>query len=177
MRRVVSVWFPTFPTDRLRRLEAERALAPDPASPITHAPFPDPGQSPELPKITVTGRLVAAVNTTASALGLRAGMKLAQAQSLVAGLVVHDADPSGDAAALRRLAALLQQLADAEHWPWASAATAADRDRESVHPRAVGRARPHPALLHTAESQPAMPPAIRRARSPCRFQDSPDNQR
>jgi len=31
-------------------------------------------------------------------------MKLAQAQSLVAGLVVHEADPAGDAVALRRLA-------------------------------------------------------------------------
>jgi protein ImuB len=37
-------------------------------------------------------------------LGLRPGMKLAQAQALVPGLEVHDADSPGDAALLRRLA-------------------------------------------------------------------------
>jgi hypothetical protein len=31
MRRVVSVWFPTLPTDRLRRLEEGRGAAPNPA--------------------------------------------------------------------------------------------------------------------------------------------------
>lgn len=48
--------------------------------------------------------MVAAVDLAAARLGLRAGMKLAQAQALVAGLTVYDADPAGDAAALIRLA-------------------------------------------------------------------------
>jgi len=142
MRRVVSVWFPTFSTDRLWRPEEARGSAPDPAkgqAPWNHslsdlegrgasqsvvtsrmppslpdhfnkrdrrgpAPFAGPGQSPGLPEITVTGRLVTSVNTAAATQGLQAGMKLAQAQSLVAGLVVHEADPAGDAVALRRLA-------------------------------------------------------------------------
>jgi protein ImuB len=48
--------------------------------------------------------MLAAVNASAANVGLRPGMKLAQAQALVPGLVVHDADPAGDAAALVRLA-------------------------------------------------------------------------
>jgi protein ImuB len=47
---------------------------------------------------------LAAVNAEAAALGLRPGMKLAQAQALVPGLGVHDADPAGDAAVLLQLA-------------------------------------------------------------------------
>jgi len=86
MRRVVSVWFPTFPTDRLRQPEDGR------------------GQHPDLPQVTVTNRLITAINTPAAALGLRPGMKLAQAQALVPGLSVHDADPAADAAALAQLA-------------------------------------------------------------------------
>ncbi len=119
MRRVVSVWFPTFSTDRLRRLEEERdatGTVQTSASPTSlpnllnkrdrrgRAPCAGPGEGPGLPEIIVSGRLVTAVNAAAGSLGLRAGMKLAQAQSLVAGLAVHDADPAGDAAALRRLA-------------------------------------------------------------------------
>ncbi|HEX2944167.1 MAG TPA: DNA polymerase Y family protein, partial [Rhodopila sp.] len=50
-------------------------------------------------------RLVAAVDRAAAQSGLWAGMKLAQAQALVPGLTVHDADPAGDEAALIRLAA------------------------------------------------------------------------
>ena len=142
MRRVVSVWFPTFATDRLRRpeegqgaaLDPQRGRAPfdpvnfrgleergatrgrqpsqSPPSPPTplshgskgHGPWRGSGQRPDLPLITVAGRVLAAVDIVAADLGLRPGMKLAQAQALVPGLVVHDADPAGDAAALVRLA-------------------------------------------------------------------------
>ena len=62
------------------------------------------GQRPDLPLVTVAGRVLMAVDAVAAGLGLRPGMKLAQAQALVPGLVVHDADPAGDAAALLRLA-------------------------------------------------------------------------
>jgi protein ImuB len=142
MRRVVSVWFPALPTDRLRRLEegqgaaldpqrgrapfdpinfrglgergATRSVAtpespPSPPNPLSHGskghgPWQGSGQRPDLPHVTAANRLVAAVDAAAAALGLRPGMKLAQAQILVPGLVVHDADPSGDAAVLVRLA-------------------------------------------------------------------------
>ncbi len=142
MRRVVSVWFPTLPTDRLRRPEEGRGAAPNPAKGgpplaprysvggqkgatatvdgsgcplLIHLPingikgavgsFAGPGQSPGLPLVTATGRVVMAVDAAAAGLGLRPGMKLAQAQALVPGLAVHDADPAGDATLLRRLAA------------------------------------------------------------------------
>jgi protein ImuB len=118
MRRVVSVWFPTFPTDHLRQPEGkqDRGAAPNPAKgrrplePLNqrwdqrgHAPFAGPGQRPG-PAVVVANRVVTAVDAAAAALGLHPGMKLAQAQALVPGLSVHDADPEGDAAALQRLA-------------------------------------------------------------------------
>ena len=145
MRRVVSVWFPSFPTDRLGQregkgqgsaLDPQRGRAPfDPVnfrglgergatevvvSPVLppshptplshgskgHGPWRGSGQRPDLlPLITAAGRIVAAVDAVAAGLGLRVGMKLAQAQALVPGLSVHDADPAGDAAELQRLAA------------------------------------------------------------------------
>lgn len=49
-------------------------------------------------------RVLAATDAAAAAQGLQAGMVLAQAQALVPGLGVHEADPAGDGAALRRLA-------------------------------------------------------------------------
>jgi protein ImuB len=107
MRRVVSIWFPTFPTDRRKRL---KGTPPNPRDQRGQAPFAGPGQSPGLPSvpglplITVSSRVLMAVDAAAAALGLRPGMKLAQAQILVPNLEVHDADPAGDAAALLRLA-------------------------------------------------------------------------
>ncbi len=50
-------------------------------------------------------RLVMAVDARAAALGLHAGMPLAQAQAMVPDLLIEDADPQADAAALDRLAA------------------------------------------------------------------------
>ncbi|MEA2777914.1 MAG: protein ImuB [Acetobacteraceae bacterium] len=102
MRRVVSVWFPTLPTDRLRRLKEVREAPPNPPNyrdQRGHAPFAGPGQSLGLPHVTVANRVVAAVDFAAAAEGLRPGMELAQAQILVPGLVVYDADPVGDAVA------------------------------------------------------------------------------
>jgi len=89
MRRVVAVWLPTWPTDRLRR---------SPGAP-----------SPEMPLITAAsdGRrmVVAAADRAALALGIRSAMPLAHARAMVPGLTVVDADPEGDAVALARMAA------------------------------------------------------------------------
>jgi protein ImuB len=88
MRRVVSVWLPTLPTDRLRQQSAV---------------------PPEAPLITGAhdGRrmAVAAVDAAAAALDLHAGMPLAQAQALVPGLAIQPAAPEAEVAALERLAA------------------------------------------------------------------------
>ena len=89
-RRVVSVWLPTWPTDRLRR---HRADAPPPDRPFVTA-WHDGRR-----------RIVAAPDQAAARLGLHAGMPLAHAQAMVSGLTIAEADPEGDTAALADAAA------------------------------------------------------------------------
>ncbi len=90
MRRVVSLFLPTWPTDRLRR--------------HGHATLPV-----RQPLITGAhdGRrmVIAAADAAARALGLRPGMPLAHAMAMVPDLLVVDADPEGDRRALSDLAA------------------------------------------------------------------------
>ncbi len=88
MRRVVSVWFPTLPADRLRRLGGGAPIG----TPLITAAH------------DARRQIVAAVDATAAALGLRAGMALAQARALVPGLAICPAEPDADAAALRHWA-------------------------------------------------------------------------
>ena len=95
MRRVVSLWLPFWPTDRLRHhacseLPVEAAL-------VTRGH---------------DGRrmVIAAADAAARRLGLHAGMPLAHAQAMVPELTVVDASPAGDAEALLRLAAWCLRL-------------------------------------------------------------------
>ena len=90
MSRVVSLYLPTWPTDRLRRKMG--AAAPDAALPLVLV-----GQ-------TGRRREVVAANAAAMQAGLRVGMPATKAQALVKELVIHDADPAADAEALERLA-------------------------------------------------------------------------
>jgi protein ImuB len=89
MRRVVSLFLPTWATDRLRRRNG--GLPP-----------------PEVPLITAmqvgNQRVIAAVDEAASGLRLRPGMTIAHAQSLVPNLHIDEAMPSEDEVALVRLA-------------------------------------------------------------------------
>src|SRR5271169_1551926 len=91
MRRVVSLWLPTWPTDRLRKQDA-----------------PPDGALPDGALVTATHdgrkRVIAAVDATAAQSGLYPGMPVAQGQALVPDLTVMEARPEEDAAALRRLA-------------------------------------------------------------------------
>jgi protein ImuB len=95
MRRVVSLYLPGWSTDRLRRQSAA-------------SPAEGPGLDPDRPLATALpdhGRkLVAAVDARARALGIHPGMTVTKARSLAPELLVVDADPEGDLAALRRLA-------------------------------------------------------------------------
>jgi protein ImuB len=90
MRRVVSLYLPTWPTDRLRRSLGK------------HAPPVD------VPVVMIgragRKRIVLAADAAAQALRLYPGMAATQARALCAELQVHDADPPGDAEALDRLA-------------------------------------------------------------------------
>jgi protein ImuB len=90
MSRVVSLYLPNWPTDRLRRKMA--ASAPDAATPLV--------------LVSQTGRRreVTAANSVALKIGLRIGMPAIKAQALVKELVIQHADPLADAEALKRLA-------------------------------------------------------------------------
>jgi protein ImuB len=86
MRRVVSLWLPTWPTDRLRKQDA----LPD-AALVTAM---HDGRK----------RVIAAVDAIAAQSGLYPGMPVAQGQALVPDLTVLEAQPEDDTAALRRVA-------------------------------------------------------------------------
>jgi protein ImuB len=90
MRRVVSLWLPTWPTDRLRKQDA----------------LPDGAPEGALVTAMHDGRkrVIAAVDAIAAQSGLYPGMPVAQAQALVPELTVLEARPEDDTAALRRLA-------------------------------------------------------------------------
>ena len=92
MRRVVSLWLPTWPTDRLRRRQGGAA--------------PPPAEAP-----LVRTRTTDAASRWRRRTGRRRRSACAracrspQAQAMVPGLEVAEADPAGDAAALADLAA------------------------------------------------------------------------
>ncbi|MEH3146990.1 MAG: DNA polymerase Y family protein [Methylobacterium frigidaeris] len=88
MRRVISVYLPTWPTDRWRR----RSGGPPPDEPLVTVAREGPR------------RVLAAVDRSAWDLGLRPGMSAAEAQSRVAGLALVEATPEDDLAGLTRLA-------------------------------------------------------------------------
>ncbi|MBX4899426.1 MULTISPECIES: Y-family DNA polymerase [Rhizobium] len=87
MARVVSVFLPTLPTDRIRRT--------------------DPSLSRDTPLVVIarsgSKRWIAAADRAALKLGLRVGMPAAKAQALVQGLTMINADPVADLATLERL--------------------------------------------------------------------------
>src|SRR5271163_1686100 len=98
MPRVISVFLPTLSTDRARREAGDTA------------------PPPETPLILVgrdgRRRVVLAADAAAQAAGLRVGMPASKAQALVQGLVIQDADPTADVAALDGLALwMLQRFA------------------------------------------------------------------
>jgi len=98
MKRVISLWFPYWPSERLarrrRKPSADRRSAGEPR--------------PEPPVVFVGaeqgGLRLAAVSAVAGAEGLAPGMTLADARALVPGLVVEATDAQGDARALAALA-------------------------------------------------------------------------
>ncbi|MBO6756717.1 MAG: DNA polymerase Y family protein [Roseibium sp.] len=93
-QRVLSLWFPDLPADRIiRRLNAS---AP-PAARAAEPPFA---------VVAKTGNVqrLCALNQTAQALGLKAGGNLADARARVPHLLIEEAAPDKDAALLDRLA-------------------------------------------------------------------------
>ncbi len=86
-RRILAVWLPWWPSERLFRHRAETRTR---------------------PFVTVAenrGRLIVdAANPRAARAGLTPGMPLADARAVVPGVIVRPADPAADARALERLA-------------------------------------------------------------------------
>lgn len=107
-RRVVSLWFPRFATDRCRRKlhqnlrqqdsRGKKPGAQEPAS-NTVSPTPLVLAAPEGGAIRL-----AAVTLEARKAGLFPGQTLADARALTPEVAVHDHDPGGDAAAMDALA-------------------------------------------------------------------------
>src|SRR5260370_11032036 len=100
MRRVMYLFLPGWPIDRLRRLNNSRPGSVPPSlgdAPADEKPFAT---------VVETGgrRLLAAVNPAAASAGLMPGMPLADALSFLPALVTAPAEPQADAAALTRLA-------------------------------------------------------------------------
>ena len=96
MRRLISVWLPRWPINRLRRARRPAAL-PSRAPPVEPAPF----------ALTAPGRhgaVLAAVNRQAEAQGLAPGMRLADARALLPRLAAAEARPAEDRRGLERLA-------------------------------------------------------------------------
>ena len=92
MRRIMCLWLPRWPIDRLRLSHRKGS-----AAPAEKAPFATVSD--------VAGRRqLASVNSAATAAGLAPGMPLADALSFLPALVTAVAEPIKDAAALRRLA-------------------------------------------------------------------------
>jgi len=92
MRRIMYLWLPRWPIDRLRLSPRKNPAAPAEATPFATV-------------IDTAGRrLLAAINPAAAAAGLAAGMPLADALSFVPGLATALAEPAEDAAALQHLA-------------------------------------------------------------------------
>src|SRR5215212_6584109 len=89
MRRVVSLYLPTWPTDRFRKS-------------FNGAP------SRKVPLVVAareaSRRIVASLDEAASAVGIRQGQTVAHAQALVPALHVVEASPTADAEGLTRLA-------------------------------------------------------------------------
>jgi protein ImuB len=92
MRRVMYLWLPRWPIDRLRLSQRKASVAL-----VEKVPFAT--------VVDIAGRrLLAAVNPAATAAGLAPGMPLADALSFLPGLATVPAKPAEDAAALRGLA-------------------------------------------------------------------------
>jgi protein ImuB len=89
MRRVVSLYLPTWPTDRFRK---SFSGAPSRKAPLVIASRQG------------SRRIVSSLDEAANAIGIRHGMTIAHAQALVPGLHVVEASPTADAEGLARLA-------------------------------------------------------------------------
>jgi protein ImuB len=91
MKRVISLWFPYWASERLARRRRHGSTSPEGAPLVLY-------------ETTNGGLRLTAVNPAAAAAGLAPGLTLADARALVPGLDAEPADPRSDARALGALA-------------------------------------------------------------------------
>jgi protein ImuB len=97
MKRVASLYLPELSVERVRREKRRETQISSPA-------FAGEGQALLLSHRVGNRILVAAASREARALGLHAGMALAQARAMVPDVAVEEADPEADSALLESLA-------------------------------------------------------------------------
>jgi protein ImuB len=109
MRRVMYLYLPRWPIDRLRHSDKGQNR---------NGNSDEPADAPPLATVIATGgqRLLAALNSAAAMAGLAPGMPLADALSFLPGLTTIAAEPDADAAALGRLADWARRYS-----PWTAA--------------------------------------------------------
>lgn len=103
MKRVVSLWLPSFATDRLGRRRKPR-LSPRPSEPAARSS----GRTERPPLATIAagpgGIRITAASPAATAGGAVPGLSLTEARAVLPNLAVVPADPAGDAKAMAALA-------------------------------------------------------------------------
>ena len=99
MRRVISIWLPRWPIDRLRRSQARQRSRSGGTIPPVTASVPFAVIAPDR-----RGPVLWAVDRAAGKAGLHRGMRLADARALCAGLVTAPANQAADSRDLEQLA-------------------------------------------------------------------------
>src|SRR4051812_45701802 len=93
-RRILSLWLPRLPTDRIRRQRTDNCAA--------------PASDAVVPCIVVAKQnnalQISALNDAAARLGLEAGLPLANARAICPDIEVFDADDAADAQTLNHIA-------------------------------------------------------------------------
>ena len=98
MRRYLSIWFPDWPLDRLRRARRQPSAPLPTARPVKPHPF-------VLYEKAAHGLVVAVGNPPVLAAGIYPGLPLTDARSAMPDLVAEEIDRDSDARALKELAA------------------------------------------------------------------------
>ena len=97
VKRVISIWLPRWPIDRLCRERAQESAGATQSAAVGPTPF-------ALIAAGRRGPVLWSVDCAAGAAGLHCGMRLADARALCANLATEPADPMSDRKGLERLA-------------------------------------------------------------------------
>ncbi|WP_456781150.1 MULTISPECIES: Y-family DNA polymerase [unclassified Bradyrhizobium] len=109
-RRILSLWLPRLPIDRIKRKLAQDIASQADAREVAGLPLPQAGEAKkaELPSVVVAkdhnAILLHAIDEAAVRAGLSIGLPLANARAICPELTVYDADPAADLKTLNDIA-------------------------------------------------------------------------